>query len=111
MVFVNDDSGIAVGTSFKGYVTATFDELIDAFGQPTFTDNSGDDKVSTEWNLAFHTEDDEFVATIYDWKCYDNGATCRSGNPFVWNVGGNSYESLQAVKDVLEISATACNRG
>ena len=51
-------------SSLVGYVTATYDQLVEAFGEPTYSDWSGDYKVSTEWDLML----DLVEVRIYDWK-------------------------------------------
>ena len=64
------------GTSLKGYVNATYEELVEKFGEPTYTYG---DKTTVEWSLEFECDADngslgedgnvEYVtATIYDWK-------------------------------------------
>ena len=56
------------GTSFHGTtITSTVFELKELFGEPSFEDNYGEDKVNFEWNCE--TEDGD-VFTIYDWKEY-----------------------------------------
>src|SRR6056300_530935 len=98
---------VSSGTSLVGYVEATYEELVYAFGEPTYDDPSADDKVSTEWNLKFYDEDwdREVIATIYDWKDYDGGKTSRSGKPYRWHVGGKIPAALWAVQEHLGIDA------
>ena len=43
-------------TSLQGHVTATFQELVEAFGAPTYSEPSGDGKVNTEWELILGTD-------------------------------------------------------
>jgi len=38
----------STGTSLKGYVNAAYDQLIKAFGEPTYPNESGDGKVQFE---------------------------------------------------------------
>jgi len=98
----NSQSIKTSGSSYVGTIEATYEELIEAFGEPTYKEPSGDGKVSTEWNLEFEHEDAKYVvATIYDWKMYDNGTACRSGEKFEWHVGGFEYEALELVEEEL----------
>ena len=91
------------GSSLVGTIEATYEELIRAFGEPTYKEPSGDGKVSTEWVLEFEHQDGKYVvATIYDWKMYDNGKACRSGEKFKWHVGGFNYEALELVEEELD---------
>jgi hypothetical protein len=93
-------------TSLKGYVTATYQELVEAFGEPTYLtygpdsdEYYGEDKVETEWEWV---DDPCGRITIYDWKCYDGGRTSRSGQPYRWHIGGTSYWAIQVVADRLK---------
>ena len=62
-------SDITNGTSLQGYVTTTMRDLIAAFDEPTFYYPG--DKVTVEWTHVFP---DGSVATIYDWKRYEDEA-------------------------------------
>ena len=98
----NQQSIKTSGSSLVGTIEATYEELIEAFGEPTYKEPSGDGKVSTEWVLEFEHQDGKYVvATIYDWKMYDNGTACRSGEKFEWHVGGFNYEALELVEEEL----------
>lgn len=99
------------GTHLQGHFTATYDELVDVFGEPTYKaeDAGGFDKVWTEWNLEFKvpTEDGDFdyvTATIYDWK-EEGPYASRISKPYSWHIGGFDWRAEQAVGDVFE-SAT-----
>jgi hypothetical protein len=82
-------------TCLKGYVRATFDELVAAFGEPL--DGDGD-KTQAEWVLLFTLPDgDEIVATVYDWKKYDTPPM----NIMDWNIGGRDYRAPEVVIDYL----------
>jgi len=70
------------GTSLRGYVTTTKRILEEAFGEPVFYGEG--DKVTVEWIIRFA---DGSVATIYDWKRYEEG-TPELDEVFEWNIGG-----------------------
>lgn len=57
------------GTSFHdGYIKATYNQLVKAFGKPLYTDVN-DYKVTCEWELKIEDEDGNQVGfTVYDWK-------------------------------------------
>lgn len=105
MAYISDyevsDSVNVTGTSYMGIVDATYKELVEKFGEPTYVDR-GPDKVSTEWNIGFSTVDEEYiVATIYDWKEYDGGIRCRNPMGYNWHIGGVSFDAVEAVNEVL----------
>lgn len=92
------------GTSLKGYVETTYDELVEKFGEPTITDG---DKTTVEWNLVFECDADngslgedgntEYVtATIYDWKTSNTPMS-----EYDWHIGGFSEEAIEAVESAL----------
>lgn len=95
----NEDFGVANGTSLQGYISATFDELVNTFGEP----GKGDEyKTDAEWIIEF---DDGTVATIYNWK--DGRNYCGSDGLDVeditdWHIGGNGQRSVDLVESVLE---------
>jgi hypothetical protein len=95
-----DRDAESAGTSLKGHIQATYDELVARFGKPKYDgEPSGDGKVDVEWCLEFeNSEGDSFVATIYNWKDYDGGVACKSG-PYTWHIGGKSWDSVEAVMD------------
>ena len=104
---IDKDASIT-GTSLQGYIEATYDDLVKAFGEPTFDSTKGDegDKVHTQWALEFEDEEDNLVvATIYDWK-EDSAYNSRVGR-YRWHIGGNSYDAVEAVTDYAEVRADA----
>ena len=50
-----------VSTSLQGYLQASYDDLVQVFGNPQCTETSGDGKVDTEWELQIN--DLEFPGT------------------------------------------------
>jgi len=90
------------GTSLQGYINATFDELFEELGAPTYDEPSGDGKVDVEWCLRF---EDGTLATIYNWKDYDNGVKCKSGGLYRWHIGGKSFNAVCHVIDLFSEDA------
>lgn len=84
------------GTCLKGYIVTTYDELVQAFGNPSFGPNDNlDDKVTCEWNLKFR---DGTIATIYDWKeVYTPMSKHR------WHIGGLNQAAVDRVYEALEV--------
>lgn len=79
------------GTSLSGYIDATYDELVAAFGLP----ESGDGyKTKADWRVVI----DGWAVTVYDWKI--DGSPVESNTE--WNVGGHrGAEDVEAVLDAL----------
>jgi hypothetical protein len=77
-----------VGSSLKGYITASHDELVSVFGLPKDVDG---DKVSTQWIVqAGNTQ-----YSIYDYKetnVYDDRLPSveqfRARASYEWHIGG-----------------------
>ncbi len=64
----DSQSHLVNGTSFHDVTIRTsINELTKLLGEPSMSDNSGEDKVNVEWEVI--TEDGT-VGTIYDWKEY-----------------------------------------
>lgn len=93
------------GTSFRGYILATYSDLLKTFGDP----NSGGDgyKVDVEWVL----NTPHGVATIYNYK--DGRAYLgKRGTPVEyiceWHVGGKNNEAYHYIRqqhfDVIKAS-------
>ena len=84
------------GTSFHGAVIKTTpSKLVKLFGNPTFLNNDGTDKVNIEWEL----EDlDGNVITIYDWK---EGRPVSMDEVIEFHIGALSgYDTLNAKSNI-----------
>ena len=90
---VANDSKIANGTSLRGYITTTYNQLVEKLGEPRRT--CGDGKVTAEWILEF---EDQSVATIYDWKANETPMGI-----YKWNVGGKSSNAVKQAAMVLGV--------
>jgi hypothetical protein len=89
---------LTVGSSFKGYINATYSQLIETLGEPTYDEPSGDDKVQVQWVISF--EGDTF--TIYDWK---SGSREYMENELTqFNVGGKTYAGyfIEKIESLLK---------
>jgi len=98
-VIAQSDFALINGTSLQGYVHAYFSELVAAFGEPLEGDG---DKTQAEWVLVFEVPQDDgytdrVVATIYDWKKYDQ----RADEVTSWNIGGHDPRAPELVIDYL----------
>jgi len=86
------------GTSFHSHtLVCTPKELKEILGEPTYEQNTGEDKVNLEW--VCETEDGE-VFTIYDWKEY---RTISEDEEIEWHLGGHSGAvTRKAFSELLE---------
>ena len=85
------------GTCLRGRVSATFNQLVNAFGAPCLNDPpSRYEKVTTEWKLRFPCGT---VATIYNWKNY--GYQPADDEYYLWHIGGYTSDVQALVMDEL----------
>lgn len=85
------------GTHLQAYVPTTRAKIESVFGAPTVENDDPSDKVTTEWVIRF---DDGTIATIYDWKRYEEGAPAMN-EQIVWHIGGHSLDARNAVEKAL----------
>lgn len=97
MTFKNSDAIKVTGTCLQGYITATQKQLESVFG-PITVYGSDDGKTTKEWFLSFTKDDEEIVATIYDWKTGGVGET----ETYDWHIGGHNRESVYCVTEYFE---------
>ena len=90
---INDGSTSVNGTSLKGWVITTYEDLYNVLGPSK--EGSADGKTTAEWILEGA---DGTVATIYDWK---TSATPK--DLYHWHIGGHTSKSLDLVNSVLKI--------
>ena len=80
-------------TSLRGYVKATYDQIVEKLGPPLDGPNNVDDKITCRWAIKFGND----VATIYDWK---ELATPMHG-PHEWHIGGHSESIVEKVQTLI----------
>jgi hypothetical protein len=95
---VKTDKGIKAGSSWFGdLIITTYPKLIEILGQPTFNDNTGEDKVNMEWVCESR---EGFVFTIYDWKEYE---PLNEEYEYGFHIGGFSEKQTKIAKAELEL--------
>lgn len=70
MAYTINRAGDLTGTSFHdGYIKATYNQLVSAFGEPVYEDINGY-KVTCEWELKIVVDGYAIPVefTVYDWK-------------------------------------------
>jgi hypothetical protein len=77
-VFKHDEDFDVVGTSYSGCIKANYKQLVEALGEPTWDEASGDDKVQVEWVCEFEGN----LFTVYDYKTYDREHTLNKLDEF-----------------------------
>jgi len=97
MKFVNDTEVDVIGTSLVGEIITTRAKIEEVFGKPTFDEVSFDEKSYTQWFLEF---EDGTVATIYDWKRYEEGKVGRH-ELYDWHIGGKTAQAWYLVSEML----------
>ena len=97
MKFTTAPTGKADGSSLKGYISATYDQLKEVLGKPQYISTDPYSKVTCEWVLEF---EDGLIATIYDWKM---GATPL--DVYDWHIGGHSSEVVERVQSLFTVLA------
>ena len=93
-----DAEGVTNGSSHKGYINATYNQLIETLGEPTYDEPSGDEKVQVQWVVEF----EGIIFTIYDWKTYSRDYTENELTHF--NVGGknSAIEFINHIESLLK---------
>lgn len=85
------------GTWLQGHTTPTTRRKLSAvFGEPIQYEEG--DKVTLEWGIQF---EDGTIATIYDWKRYEQG-TPALDEEMSYNVGGISPDAVARVEEALK---------
>jgi hypothetical protein len=94
----------AAGTSFFGTtIIATPNKLLKSLpADPTYSDNTGEDKVNFQWTLENDGPTGN-VFTIYDWKEY---RSLDMFEPIEWHIGGFSEAQTEEAKKELEFYLT-----
>lgn len=88
----------ANGTCLQDYMVASYSDLVEVFGEPTYEDDTRHEKVNFEWVLT----DGENVVTIYNWKDYDGGTTAMSSTDYEWHIGGRSKMSAWNLQEFFQ---------
>lgn len=94
----NNSSIDPTGTYLIGRTIATYQELVDLFGEPTRGDPT---KTDAEWHIRFA---DGTVTTIYNWKngrAYMGPAGLPKELIGVWNVGGETDRSYELLSQAI----------
>ena len=84
------------GTSFYDTViTCSYNQLVQAIGEPQHSDNTGVDKTNFDWKCELN---DGRVFTIYDWKYYRK---IDMDEEIEWNIGGYNKKVTELAKEEI----------
>ena len=93
------DDYVPRGSSLRGHIYATYQSLVEVFGEPNILNGEEGDKVWNEWGIRFEDGDDDVYTTIYDWKeldAYDS----HIGN-YRWHIGGKEHRGVELIYEAL----------
>lgn len=86
------------GTSFYDTViTCSYNQLVQAIGEPQYSDNTGEDKTNFDWKCELN---DGRVFTIYDWKEY---RPLKLDEIIEWHIGGDNH--IVTEQALIELTA------
>ena len=86
------------GSSYHGHtISSTLKKLTEKLGEPTFDQNTGDDKVNVEWELETSKG---IPFTIYDWKLY---RVLDEGRIIDFHIGGFSRSDTFDARAELKV--------
>ena len=99
IVFDEMDAVSTDGTSLKGGVMASYNQMVKALGEPTFSEPSADNKVNIEWVMRFNDE----VYTAYDWKNYGNSPADNPNQVINWHIGGHrsAFDLIEYLESLI----------
>ena len=104
--YENDEYANVNGTCYQGVIKTTYDQLVEIFGKPTYTEADPYEKVNAEWTIQTKViekdaeyEDDDFykVFTIYNWK-----TGYIPTEEYEWHVGGEDFEAKEIADAIFE---------
>ena len=86
------------GSSLKGYIKTTYQDLVKCFGEPNHEVDGGY-KVSFEWAIQFN---DGTYATIYDWKLStEERDKVKHGQLYSFHIGGFNSDAVEKVHQAM----------
>ncbi len=97
--------GIVNGSHLLGYIRASYDDLVEMFGEPN---GVMCDKVWNSWDIEFeiYTKtgevEDIVYCNLYDWKEADAEVSKR--DEYDWHIGGVDKKAGKLIYDLLRKS-------
>jgi hypothetical protein len=90
------------GTSLRGEIVTTRAELTAVLGEPMTYEEGG--KVTLQWGIRLGST----VATVYDWKRYEEG-TPADHEAIAYHIGGHDEKALTLVESLVTLSRRLAN--
>jgi len=97
--------GIVNGSHLLGYIRASYDDLVEMFGEPN---GASCDKVHNSWDIEFEIYnkkgevEDTVYCNLYDWKEAD--AEISKRGEYDWHIGGVDKKADFLIYDLLRKS-------
>lgn len=90
-------------TSLQGYFEATYEDVVEQLGPPTYVDPDPNSKVNVEWAMEAKYVDwlgEEKVTqcTVYNWK---DGNNYGGSTPYRWHVGGRNRDAVDIIRKAM----------
>ena len=102
IIYSATDSG-GDGTSLKGYILASYRELVDMFGDPAYGE-SGDSKCTftfvVNYEISYDGDCEYGTFTLYDWK---GNRPYDDNERFEVHVGGSCITDSLAAENAIRI--------
>tara|TARA_B100001287_G_scaffold242039_1_gene217283 strand:- start:194 stop:586 length:393 start_codon:yes stop_codon:yes gene_type:complete len=103
--YENDEDVNVNGMHYQGVIKTTYDQLVEIFGKPTYTDADPYEKVNAEWIIESKVvekdedPDDYFHKgfTIYNWK-----TGYIPTEEYEWHIGGHDFEAKEIADAIFE---------
>lgn len=90
------------GTSLRGEIVTTRAELTAVLGEPMTYEEGG--KVTLQWGIRLGST----VATVYDWKRYEEG-TPTNHEAISYHIGGHDERALTLIESLVTLSRRLAN--
>ena len=99
-LYTPNKNHVGIGTSLRGYINASYDQLVEVLGEPSNTEPSGDDKVQKQWIVEYNKE----FYTVYDWKTYSEEITLNVLHEFNVGAKGNADDFISELESKIAVN-------
>lgn len=90
------------GTCLQGQLNVPYENIVKCFGESLGP--SEDQKVSNQWIILITDNEEQYIASIYDWKVsnsYVGGIGLEKEDIKTWHIGGNSPNVVCMIQQIL----------
>ena len=103
--YENDDALNTNGFHYISSITTTYDQLVEIFGKPTYTDADPYEKVNAEWIIESQVVEKNEDPDDYFYKgftIYNQKTGYIPAEEYEWHVGGHDYEAHEIASAIFE---------